>query len=109
MENFNSKNLSLISIEDRNLKLGITIIAFGFFKKMFFAYNIAPLVNDIFSNPMGLESFTIILGTIGFAFQIYADFSGSLILQLEAVVLDQYELMDVNVFHVHHEVLFLSF
>ena len=49
---------------------------FGFLKKMFFADNIAPLVNDIFANPIGAESFTIILGTIAFGIQIYGDFSG---------------------------------
>jgi alginate O-acetyltransferase complex protein AlgI len=76
MENFGTNRLSLISIHDRNLKLGITIMAFGFLKKMFFADNIAPMVNDIFSNPIGLDSFTIILGTIGFGIQIYGDFSG---------------------------------
>lgn len=68
--------LSKISIEPNNLKIGITIIGFGFVKKMFFADNIAPLVDQIFANPMGLESFSIILGTIGFGIQIYADFSG---------------------------------
>lgn len=68
--------LSLISIHDRNLKIGITIMAFGFLKKMFFADNIAPMVNNIFANPMGLDSFTIILGIIGFGIQIYGDFSG---------------------------------
>jgi D-alanyl-lipoteichoic acid acyltransferase DltB (MBOAT superfamily) len=51
-------------------------MAFGFFKKMFIADNIAPLVDSIFANPIGLESFTIILGTIAFGIQIYADFSG---------------------------------
>jgi alginate O-acetyltransferase complex protein AlgI len=69
-------SLSKISIEPNNFKLGITIMAFGFVKKMFFADNIAPLVDQIFANPMGLESFSIILGTIGFGIQIYADFSG---------------------------------
>ncbi|QLH06669.1 MBOAT family O-acyltransferase [Nitrosopumilus ureiphilus] len=68
--------LSKISINSSNLKLGITIMGFGFVKKMFFADNIAPLVDEIFSNPMGLESFSIILGAIGFGIQIYADFSG---------------------------------
>ena len=68
--------LSKISIERNNIKLGVTIMAFGFVKKMFFADNIAPLVDEIFSNPMGLESFSIILGAIGFGIQIYADFSG---------------------------------
>jgi alginate O-acetyltransferase complex protein AlgI len=69
-------NLRQIIIHNTNLKLGITIMAFGFFKKMFFADNVAPLVNDIFYAPIGHESFTIILGAIAFGVQIYADFSG---------------------------------
>ena len=69
-------NLKQIIIHNSNLKLGITIMSFGFLKKMFFADNIAPLVDNIFSNPVGLDSFTIILGAIGFGIQIYCDFSG---------------------------------
>lgn len=76
LENFGVNHPSLISIHDRNLKLGITIMAFGFLKKMFFADNIAPMVNTIFQDPIGASSFEIWLGTIGFAFQIYGDFSG---------------------------------
>ena len=68
--------LSKISIEPDNLKLGITIMGFGLVKKMLFADNIAPLVDQIFANPTGLESFSIILGAVGFGIQIYADFSG---------------------------------
>ena len=65
-----------IRLQDSNVKFGVTLMAFGFFKKMFIADNIAPLVDTIFTNPIGLESFTIILGTIAFGIQIYADFSG---------------------------------
>jgi alginate O-acetyltransferase complex protein AlgI len=68
--------LRQIIIHNSNLKLGITIMMFGFLKKMFFADNIAPFVNDIFRDPIGLDSFSIILGTIGFGIQIYGDFSG---------------------------------
>ncbi|HMK33394.1 MAG TPA: MBOAT family O-acyltransferase, partial [Nitrosopumilaceae archaeon] len=68
--------LRQIVINNQNLKLGITIMALGFFKKMFFADNIAPLVNAVFSNPIGEHSFTIILGAIAFGIQIYCDFSG---------------------------------
>ena len=68
--------LKSIILRNSNLKLGITIMAFGFLKKMFFADNIAPLVNEIFSIPTGFDSFTIILGTIAFGVQIYCDFSG---------------------------------
>ena len=77
LDNFSSGiKLRQIIINNQNLKLGITIMAFGFFKKMFFADNIAPLVDEIFINPIGLDSFTIILGTFAFGIQIYGDFSG---------------------------------
>ncbi len=75
MENSNIK-LRLVTIKSANLKLGITIMVFGFVKKMFFADNIAPLVNEIFANPIGTESYAIIMGTIAFGIQIYGDFSG---------------------------------
>jgi len=72
----NEHNIRQLLINNSNLKFGITLMAFGFFKKMFFADNIAPLSNQIFANPVGLESFSIILGTIAFGIQIYCDFSG---------------------------------
>jgi alginate O-acetyltransferase complex protein AlgI len=76
MDNFSKNNLRLIIIQNSNLKLGITIMAFGFLKKIFFADNIAPIVNDVFSSTAGSTSFEVWLATIGFAFQIYGDFSG---------------------------------
>ena len=77
IENFETgTRLRQIIIHNQNLKLGITMMALGFFKKMFFADNIAPLVNAVFSNPIGEHSFTIILGAIAFGIQIYCDFSG---------------------------------
>ena len=73
----NAKNyLQQILIQRTNLKIGLTLMSFGFFKKMFFADNIAPFVDEIFLNPIGLDSFVIILGTIGFGIQLYCDFSG---------------------------------
>ena len=68
--------LQQILIQRTNLKIGLTLMSFGFFKKMFFADNIAPFVDKIFLNPIGLDSFAIILGTIGFGIQLYCDFSG---------------------------------
>ena len=72
----NGTKLRQAIIHNSNLKLGITIMAIGFMKKMFFADNIAPLVNEIFQFPIGHDSFVIILATIAFGIQIYADFSG---------------------------------
>ena len=71
-----SNKLRLFVIHNHNLKFGITLMLIGFFKKIFLADNIAPLVNNIFSNPIGMESFSIMLGAIAFGIQIYCDFSG---------------------------------
>ena len=68
--------LRTITIHHSALRFGVTLMAMGFFKKMFFADNIAPMVNEIFSVPLGLESFSVIIGAIGFGVQIYCDFSG---------------------------------
>lgn len=77
IENFDTgAKLRQILIQNQNLKLGITMMAFGFFKKMFVADNISPMVKDVFISPIGMDSFTIILGTIAFGIQIYCDFSG---------------------------------
>jgi len=77
LENSESpKKLKQIILNGPNLRLGITIMSLGFFKKIFFADNIAPLVDQIFANPIGMESFTIVLGTVAFGIQIYCDFSG---------------------------------
>jgi D-alanyl-lipoteichoic acid acyltransferase DltB (MBOAT superfamily) len=71
-----TQKLKLFVIENQNLKFGITLMSLGFFKKMFFADNIEPLVNNIFSNPIGMESFSIMIGAIAFGVQMYCDFSG---------------------------------
>ena len=71
-----SERLKLFIIKNADLKFGISLMAIGFFKKMFFADNISPLVNNIFTNPLGMESFSIILGAVAFGVQIYCDFSG---------------------------------
>lgn len=48
----------------------------GLFKKVVIADNCAPHVDAIFANHGSLDSGTLILGTLLFSFQIYADFSG---------------------------------
>ena len=68
--------LRQFSINSKNLKIGITLMSIGFLKKIFFADNIAPMVDNVFNNPIGHETFTIILGAIGFGLQVYGDFSG---------------------------------
>lgn len=71
-----SNAFGLKSISESSFRIGVTLIIFGLFKKMFIADNLSPFVDEIFSNPIGLESYQIISATIAFGIQIYCDFSG---------------------------------
>ncbi len=55
---------------------GLRQILWGLFKKVVIADNCAILVDDVFNNNEQYGSFSLILGAIFFAFQIYGDFSG---------------------------------
>ena len=55
---------------------GCRLILWGMFKKVVIADSLAPVVTDIFANYHNYNSITLILGLIGFAFQVYGDFSG---------------------------------
>jgi alginate O-acetyltransferase complex protein AlgI len=68
--------LKSIVLEKSNLKFGISLMAIGFFKKMFIADNLRDLGNTIFTDPIGLDSLSIMWGALGFGIQIYCDFSG---------------------------------
>jgi D-alanyl-lipoteichoic acid acyltransferase DltB (MBOAT superfamily) len=55
---------------------GTWLVAWGLFKKVFVADNLAPIANAVFArghSPSGLE---VLIGLYAFAFQIYGDFSG---------------------------------
>lgn len=62
----------LNSLEVRS---GLELIAFGLFKKLLIADNLARIVDDVFASP-GAGGMTLLLGVYAFAFQIYCDFSG---------------------------------
>lgn len=55
---------------------GFYQILWGLFKKIVIADSCAIYANDIFDNYESMNSFSLILGAIYFAFQIYGDFSG---------------------------------
>jgi alginate O-acetyltransferase complex protein AlgI len=55
---------------------GCRLILWGMFKKVVIADSLAPIVTDIFTNYHNHNSITLVLGLIGFAFQVYGDFSG---------------------------------
>lgn len=55
---------------------GLHQILWGLFKKVVIADSCARYCNDIFDHYDTLDSFTLFLGAVYFAFQIYGDFSG---------------------------------
>ncbi|MHA6250220.1 MBOAT family O-acyltransferase [Pontibacter sp. CAU 1760] len=55
---------------------GLRRMAWGFFKKIMIADNLALMVNEVYNNPGDFQGFSFIIATIFFAFQIYCDFSG---------------------------------
>lgn len=55
---------------------GLKLILWGYFKKLVVADRLAIYVNAVFSNSEHHNGTTLIIATIFFAFQIYADFSG---------------------------------
>jgi D-alanyl-lipoteichoic acid acyltransferase DltB (MBOAT superfamily) len=62
-------------ISMQNVLEGLHLIAWGFFKKIYIADNLSPMVNEIFASgsPSGGQ---VTLGVLAFTFQIYGDFSG---------------------------------
>ena len=55
---------------------GCRQILWGFFKKMVIADNCAVAVDSIWNNYQNESGFTLLIGGVLFAFQIYGDFSG---------------------------------
>jgi len=55
---------------------GLRQILWGLFKKIVIADNCAEFANQIFNNSADYSGYTLILGALFFAFQIYGDFSG---------------------------------
>lgn len=60
----------------KKAKEGIYQIIWGLVKKIIIADTCALYANEIFDNYNSMNSLSLILGTIYFAFQIYGDFSG---------------------------------
>lgn len=55
---------------------GLRRMAWGFFKKLVIADNLALMVNQVYNNPTEYDGVSHIIATVFFAFQIYCDFSG---------------------------------
>ncbi|MBI5728682.1 MAG: MBOAT family protein [Candidatus Magasanikbacteria bacterium] len=55
---------------------GLSLMLWGFFKKIVIADNSATIVNRVFDYPTQFYGWPLIIAVILFAFQIYGDFSG---------------------------------
>ena len=64
------------SFSSEEAVLGCRQLLWGFVKKVVVADNCAPIVEQIFANPESSGGSALLYGTVLFAFQIYADFSG---------------------------------
>jgi D-alanyl-lipoteichoic acid acyltransferase DltB (MBOAT superfamily) len=72
---------------------GLRQMLWGFFCKLVVADNCATVVNSIFNHQAALPGSIMLLGSVLFAFQIYADFSGYSHIALGTARLFGFELM----------------
>lgn len=61
---------------DRQATEGFRLILWGTFKKLVLADRLAVYVNEVYAHPQNHAGLPLLLATIFFAFQVYADFSG---------------------------------
>ena len=72
---------------------GLKLMAWGFFKKLVIADNLAIYVDKIYSETHYYQGFSLFLATLLFAIQIYCDFSGYSEIAIGTAKLFQIDLM----------------
>ena len=65
-----------IDFDYQKMVSGLTIILWGFFKKLVVADRLSTYVNPIFNNPEFHNGTSVVIASFFFAVQIYCDFSG---------------------------------
>jgi len=70
------------------------LLLWGFFMKICIADNLSPIVDQVYADPTSFDTLSRWLGTLGFGFQIYADFAGYTLIAQGAALLLGIELMD---------------
>lgn len=63
-------------IQKNDIIVGLTRIVIGFFRKLVLSDNLAPVVNQVFSNPGAYGTLDIWVASFAFGWQIYLDFAG---------------------------------
>lgn len=69
-------NDDTFNVTAKNITIGLSIFALGFFKKTVLADGIAPYANVVFDGTQQLSFFTAWGGALAYTFQLYFDFSG---------------------------------
>ncbi len=64
------------SVTRQMVMTGLNLMVLGFFKKVFIADTMAPLVSQAFNDPAAMNTGQLMTGLYAFCFQIYGDFSG---------------------------------
>lgn len=67
-----------------NFVLGSQRILFGLMKKLVIADRLNLLIQNVYSEPDAYDGFVMALGAVGYTFQLYADFSGTMDLVIGA-------------------------
>ena len=67
---------NFIDLNYSNVRDGLFLMTFGFFKKVVIADRLAEYVNLVYNNPGEYGGFSSLIATYFFSFQIYCDFSG---------------------------------
>lgn len=65
-----------LTLRPEHIRMGITFIAWGLFKKVVLADNFAILADQFFAESSTYQSIDVVLGVLCFSMQIYGDFSG---------------------------------
>jgi len=63
-------------VSRRSMQAGFSLIIIGLVKKVALADNLAPIVEQSFSDPSAATGWQLLIAVYAFAFQIYFDFSG---------------------------------
>ncbi|WP_291722191.1 MBOAT family O-acyltransferase [Bernardetia sp.] len=79
--------------DEKRIKLGLQLMAWGFFKKLVIADRVAIVVNQVYNSPSDFSGLSIWIASILFAFQIYCDFSGYSDIAIGAAQVMGYNLM----------------
>lgn len=78
----------------KNISKGLRLILYGLFVKMCIADNLAPLVNEFYTNPTDYKIASVWLALVAFSIQIYADFYGYSTIAIGAARLLGIDLID---------------